>query len=276
MTPSSSAATERRALEQPASSSQLEVSVVMPCLNECRTVGACVQEAVATLHRLGLSGEVVVADNGSTDGSHEIADSLGARVIHVPTKGYGSALQAGIAAARGKFIIMGDADSSYDFSQIGEFLHKLDDGSDLVIGNRFAGGIKPGAMPPLHRYLGNPILTRLGRLLYKFPVRDSQCGLRAFRKDAIEKLGLQMLGMEFASEMIVKAALFHLRIAELPTVLSQDGRDRRPHLRTWRDGWRHLRFLLIYSPRWLFLYPGLCCLPSAPPSAPGFFQGPAS
>ena len=239
---------------------ETEVSVVMPCLNEHRTIGTCVRKATQALERLGIHGEVVVADNGSTDGSQDIAESLGARVVDVKTRGYGSALQAGIAAARGKLIVMGDSDDSYDFGQIGEFVNKLNEGHDLVIGNRFAGGIRPGAMPALHRYLGNPALTWLARLFFGCPAGDSQCGLRAFRKQAIQKLELQMLGMEFASEMIVKATLFHLRIADLPTVLSQDGRDRRPHLRTWSDGWRHLRFLLVYSPRWLFLYPGIALL----------------
>src|SRR3984893_8640598 len=237
-----------------------EVSVVMPCLNESLTLGTCIQKAFATLKSRGIHGEVIVADNGSTDGSQAIAIALGARVVPVPTKGYGSALRAGIAAARGRLVIMGDSDDSYDFTQIGDFVDKLNDGFDLVMGNRFQGGIRPGAMPLLHRYLGNPGLSWLGRLFFKCPVGDFQCGLRGFRKEAIDKLNLQTLGMEVSSEMVVKATLFNLRIAEIPTVLSPDGRDRSPHLRTWRDGWRYLRFLLLFSPRWLFLYPGMALL----------------
>lgn len=233
-----------------------EVSVVMPCLNESLTLGACIQKAFATLKSHGISGEVIVADNGSTDGSQAIAIELGARVVPVQTRGYGSALRAGIAAARGRLVVMGDSDDSYDFTQLGDFVNKLNDGFDLVMGNRFQGGIRPGAMPLLHRYLGNPGLSWLGRLFFKCPVGDFQCGLRGFRKEAIERLQLRTLGMEFSTEMVVKATLFNLRIAEIPTTLSPDGRDRAPHLRTWRDGWRYLRFLLLYSPRWLFLYPG--------------------
>ena len=229
----------------------------MPCLNESATVGICVKKVLDAMDRHGIRGEVIVADNGSTDGSREIAAELGARVVPIETRGYGSALRGGIAAARGRFVLMGDADDSYDFSHLGAFVGKLREGYDLVMGNRFQGGILPGAMPPLHRYLGNPVLTGIGRLFFKSPVGDFHCGLRAFRKDAIERLGLRTLGMEFASEMVVKATAFGLRITEIPTTLSPDGRDRTPHLRTWRDGWRHLRFLLLYSPRWLFLYPGM-------------------
>ncbi len=235
----------------------LELSVVMPCLNEAATVGACVKKAMDALELHGLRGEVIVADNGSTDGSQQIARELGARVVAVEKRGYGSALQSGIAAANGEFILMGDADDTYDFAQLNEFVAKLREGYDLVMGNRFLGKIMPGAMPPLHRYLGNPVLTGIGRLFFKSPVRDFHCGLRAFRKDAIEQLGLRTLGMEFASEMVVKATAFGLRVTEIPTTLAPDRRDRAPHLRTWRDGWRHLRFLLLYSPRWLFLYPGI-------------------
>ena len=235
----------------------LELSVVMPCLNEAATVGACVKKALDALELHGLRGEVIVADNGSTDGSQQIARELGARVVAVEKRGYGSALQSGIAAAHGELILMGDADDTYDFSQLNEFVAKLREGYDLVMGNRFLGKIMPGAMPPLHRYLGNPVLTGIGRLFFKSPVRDFHCGLRAFRKDAIEQLGLRTLGMEFASEMVVKATAFGLRVTEIPTTLAPDRRDRAPHLRTWRDGWRHLRFLLLYSPRWLFLYPGI-------------------
>jgi len=235
----------------------VELSVVTPCLDEAATVGICVKKAMEALERHGIRGEVIVADNGSTDGSQQIARDMGARVVVVERRGYGSALLSGIAAARGQFILMGDADDTYDFSQLNEFVAKLREGYDLVMGNRFKGKILPGAMPPLHRYLGNPVLTGLGRLFFKSPVGDFHCGLRAFRKDAIERLGLRTLGMEFASEMIVKAAAFGLRVTEIPTTLAPDRRDRPPHLRTWRDGWRHLRFLLLYSPRWLFLYPGI-------------------
>lgn len=235
----------------------VELSVVMPCLNESRTLGVCVKKALDTIERLGIRGEVIVADNGSTDGSQSLAEGLGARVVPIAARGYGSALRGGIAAARGKFVIMGDSDDSYDFTQLGDFVSKLSEGYDLVMGNRFQGGIRPDAMPFLHRYLGNPFLSWLGRVFFGCPVGDFQCGLRGFRKDAIDKLELQTTGMEFSTEMVVKATLFDLRIAEIPTILSPDGRDRPPHLRTWRDGWRYLRFLLLYSPRWLFLYPGI-------------------
>src|SRR6202158_4638696 len=233
----------------------VELSVVMPCLDEAATVGICVKKAIDAMERHGIRGEVIIADNGSTDGSQQIARDSGARVVPVERRGYGSALQSGIAAARGEFVLMGDADDTYDFSQLNEFVGKLREGYDLVMGNRFLGKILPGAMPALHRYLGNPVLTGLGRLFFKSPVGDFHCGLRAFRKDEIEQLELRTLGMEFASEMIVKATTFGLRVTEIPTTLSPDGRDHAPHLRTWGDGWRHLRFLLLYSPRWLFLYP---------------------
>jgi glycosyltransferase involved in cell wall biosynthesis len=235
---------------------QIELSVVMPCLNESATLGACIKKAQETMGRQGIRGEIVIADNGSTDGSQQIAADLGARVVPVKQRGYGAALQGGIAASRGQFVLMGDADESYDFTQLGAFVGKLREGYDLVMGNRFRGGILPGAMPASHRYLGNPVLTAIGRLFFKSPIGDFHCGLRAFRKDAIERLRLRTMGMEFASEMVVKSTLFGLRMAEIPTTLAPDGRDRPPHLRTWRDGWRHLRFLLLYSPRWLFLYPG--------------------
>jgi glycosyltransferase involved in cell wall biosynthesis len=239
------------------SAEMLDVSVVMPCLNESATIGTCVTKALQTIRRLNLRGEVIVADNGSIDGSRQMASALGARVISITKTGYGAALQGAIAAARGQFVLMGDSDDSYDFTQLGAFLSKLREGYDLVVGNRFRGGISPGAMPLLHRYAGNPILSGIGRLLFKSPVGDFHCGLRAFRRDSIEQLRLQMLGMEFASEMIVKATLFGLRLTEIPTTLSPAGRKRASHLRTWRDGWRHLRFLLLYGPRWLFLYPGI-------------------
>jgi len=207
-----------------------------------------------------IAGEVLIADNGSSDGSQEIATNSGARVVPIPERGYGSALRGGIAAAKGQYIIMGDADDSYDFTNLSPFLEKLRQGYDLVMGNRFQGGIKPGAMPVLHKYLGNPVLTWLGRLFFGSPCGDFHCGLRGFSKQAIEQLNLRTTGMEFASEMVVKASLYGLKITEVPTTLSPDGRSRPPHLKTWRDGWRHLRFLLMYSPRWLFLYPGLALM----------------
>ncbi len=236
--------------------SSLELSVVMPCLNEAETLGTCIEKAQRALRDLAITGEIVVADNGSTDGSQAIAARLGARVVHVQPRGYGSALLGGIAAARGKYIIMGDADDSYDFTNLGPFVEKLREGYDLVMGNRYQGGIRPGAMPPLHRYLGNPVLTGFGRLLFRSPCGDFHCGLRGFSKAAVMALDLRTTGMEFASEMVVKATLRKMRITEVPTPLSPDGRCRPPHLRSWRDGWRHLRFMLLYSPRWLFLYPG--------------------
>ncbi len=235
----------------------VEVSIVMPCLNEAETLSTCITKAQWFLNHHHLTGEIIIADNGSTDGSQNIAAEHGVRLVQVRDRGYGSALRAGIAAARGQYIIMGDADNSYDFTQLLPFIDQLRLGYDLVMGNRFKGGIEPGAMPPLHRYLGNPVLTWIGRLFFASPCQDFHCGLRGFRKDAIESLGLRTTGMEFASEMVVKATLYRLKIAEVPTVLSPDGRSRAPHLRSWRDGWRHLRFLLLYSPRWLFLYPGL-------------------
>ena len=238
----------------------VEVSVVMPCLNEAETLETCIRKAQRALEQGQISGEVIVADNGSTDGSVEIAESLGARVARVAAKGYGNALMGGIAAAAGKFIIMGDADDSYDFGDIPKFVTELRAGAQLVMGNRFRGGIKPGAMPPLHQYFGNPALTRIGRLFFGSPVNDFYCGLRGFQKDAYRALGLRTTGMEFATEMVVKATLLKQRIAEVPTTLSPDGRSRPPHLRTWRDGWRTLRFFLLYSPRWLFLYPGLALM----------------
>jgi glycosyltransferase involved in cell wall biosynthesis len=233
------------------------LTILMPCLNEERTVAACIRKAQGYLARAGISGEIVVADNGSTDHSRDIAQALGARVVTVTAKGYGHALQAGIAAARGTYVIMGDADDSYDFSALDAFVDKLKAGHDLVIGNRFAGGIEPGAMPLLHRYLGNPLLSFLGRRLFDIPLHDLYCGLRGFRRETMLSLGLNAPGMEFALEMIVKAALRGLSIAEVPTTLSPDGRDRAPHLRSFRDGWRSLRFYLLLCPRWLFLYPGI-------------------
>lgn len=234
-----------------------EVSVVMPCLNEARTLSVCIEEIQTTFSEHKISGEIIVADNGSDDGSREIAESLGARVIPVSKRGYGNALIGGIGAAKGKFLIMGDADCSYDFGHIPRILEKLREGNDLVMGNRFLGGIRPGAMCALHKYVGNPVLSGIGRLFFNASCGDFHCGLRGFSKDAYERMDLRTTGMEFASEMVVKATIFNMRVAEVPTTLSPDGRDRPPHLRSWHDGWRHLRFLLLYSPRWLFLYPGL-------------------
>jgi glycosyltransferase involved in cell wall biosynthesis len=236
---------------------QVTLTILMPCLNEARTLPTCIAKAKTYLAGQSFLGEIIVADNGSTDGSREIAESLGARVVPVPRRGYGSALRAGIQAAHGKYVIMGDSDDSYDFLSLAGFVEKLDAGYDLVAGNRFKGGIVAGAMPPLHRYFGNPLLTAIGRLLYKSPVNDFYCGLRGFRRDAILRLDLTSPGMEFALEMIVKATIHRLRITEVPTTLSPDGRDRPPHLRSWRDGWRSLRFYLLLSPEGLFLYPGL-------------------
>lgn len=234
-----------------------ELSIVMPCLNEAETLAICIDKAHGYLRRSRIEGEVIVADNGSTDNSREIAHTHGARIVHVRDRGYGAALMGAINAARGRYVIMGDSDDSYDFSDLDAFVRKLREGYELVMGNRFKGGIKPGAMPPLHRYLGNPVLTGLGRLFFASPCGDFHCGLRGFNKAAIARLDLRTTGMEFASEMVAKAALHKLRTIDVPTSLSKDGRSRHPHLHSWRDGWRHLRFLLMYSPRWLFLYPGL-------------------
>lgn len=234
----------------------VELTIVMPCLNEAETVATCVEKARRFLAEHGVAGEVLVADNGSTDGSQALAERAGARVVPVAEKGYGAALMGGIQAARGTYVAMGDADDSYDFLGLMPFVQQLRAGHDLVMGNRFAGGISEGAMPPLHRYLGNPVLTGIGRLFFRAPVRDFHCGLRAFRREAIVGLGLRTTGMEFASEMVVRSVLAGLRVTEVPTTLRPDGRSRPPHLRSWRDGWRHLRFLLLYSPRYLFLLPG--------------------
>ncbi len=234
-----------------------ELSVVMPCLNEAATLEACIQKIRRVLSSNNIQGEIIVADNGSTDTSRTIAERLGARVIPVETRGYGSALKGGISAALGKYVIMGDADDSYDFAQIPLFLEKLRSGFDLVVGNRFKGGIRPGAMRPLHRYFGVPLLSRFARLLFDSPVRDNHCGLRGFRKASFTEMGLRATSWEFGSEMILKANLLGMRVAEVPTTLSPDGRGRPPHLRTWEAGWRHLRLMLLYSPRWLFLYPGV-------------------
>ena len=244
-------------MPEPSPSDFIEVSVVIPCLNEAETLAVCIRKALGCLSENVISGEVIVADNGSTDGSQAIAEAEGALVVSVEAKGYGNALMGGIEATRGRYVIMGDADDSYDFSALMPFIEKLREGNDLVMGNRFRGGIAPGAMPALHQYLGNPVLSGLGRLFFRCPVGDFHCGLRGFSREAIWRMKLQTTGMEFASEMVVKASLLGLRIAEVPTTLSPDGRSRPPHLRSWRDGWRHLRFMLLFSPGWLFLYPGL-------------------
>lgn len=236
---------------------ECELTILMPCLNEAETIVACVSKARKFLLQFDISGEVLIADNGSTDGSQALAVQHGAVVHPVPNRGYGAALLGGIAAARGRYIVMGDADDSYDFSNLMPFVERLREGNELVMGNRFRGGIEAGAMPFLHRYLGNPVLSGVGRLFFGGGIGDFHCGLRGFRRDSMIALNLQTTGMEFASEMIVKSLLSKLRIAEVPTILGKDGRSRPPHLRTWRDGWRHLRFLMLYSPRWLFTYPGI-------------------
>ena len=252
----------------------IELTILMPCLNEAETVVACIEKAIKFLNRTGISGEVLIADNGSTDGSQALATAAGARIVGVAQRGYGSAIIGGISAAHGRYVIMADADDSYDFSALDAFVARLRSGDQLVMGDRFAGGIKPGAMPPLHRYLGNPVLSFIGRLLFRSPIGDFHCGLRGFDRDAILKLNLSSPGMEFASEMIVKATLAGLRISDVPTILSPDGRSRAPHLRSWRDGWRHLRFLLMMSPRWLLLYPGLLLLTLGTTASVMIIKGP--
>jgi glycosyltransferase involved in cell wall biosynthesis len=235
----------------------MELTILMPCLNEALTVQSCIRKAREFLDKRSIAGEVLVADNGSTDGSQSLAQAAGARVVEIPDKGYGAALMGGINAAHGRFVIMADADDSYDFTNLDGFVDRLRRGVKLVIGNRFQGGIMPGAMPILNRYLGNPVLSFVGRTLFSSPVGDFHCGMRGFERQAILDLHLRASGMEFASEMVVKASLARLSIAEVPTTLSPDGRGRPPHLRPWRDGWRHLRFMLLRSPQWLFLYPGI-------------------
>jgi glycosyltransferase involved in cell wall biosynthesis len=237
--------------------SSRELTVLMPCLNEAATLAVCIGKAKASIARLGIDGEVLIADNGSTDGSQAIAAAHGARVIAVAERGYGAALRAGISEAKGRYVIMGDADDSYAFEALDGFYRQLQSGYDLVMGNRFQGGIEPGAMPLLHRYLGNPVLSYIGRLFFRIPVGDFHCGLRGFSRAKMLALGLQTDGMEFASEMVIKSSMAGFRICEVPTTLKPDGRNRPPHLRSWRDGWRHLRFMLLLSPRWLFLYPGI-------------------
>lgn len=262
---------------------ELRVSAVMPCLNEEKTLGLCIEKIQRAFAELGVAGEVVVADNGSTDRSVEIAESLGARVVHEPRKGYGAALLTGITSARGRIVIMADADDSYDWAALGDFVRKIEEGYDLVMGNRFKGGIEPGAMPPLHRYLGNPVLSTLARVMYRIPINDFHCGMRAFTRDAFERMNVRTAGMEFATEMVVSAAHAGLRITEIPTRLYPDKRDRPPHLRSFRDGWRHLRFILTYAPDWLYLIPGgllflfgmagMAALASGPAQIGGFSFG---
>jgi glycosyltransferase involved in cell wall biosynthesis len=235
----------------------LELSIVMPCLNEAETLAICISKAQSFLTNNTIIGEIIIADNGSTDGSINIALSHKARVVNVAKKGYGSALKAGIEAANGSYIIMGDADDSYDFTNLMPYVSALREGHDLVMGNRFKGGIAKGAMPFLHKYLGNPVLSFIGRLFFNINIRDFHCGLRGFSKSAYLKMNLKTTGMEFASEMVVKSKLNDLVIIEVPTKLHKDGRTRKPHLKTWSDGWRHLRFLMLYAPNWLFLYPGI-------------------
>ncbi|KKC33202.1 glycosyltransferase family 2 protein [Devosia psychrophila] len=239
---------------------ELELTILMPCLNEAETLATCIVKARSYLDRSGIAGEIVIADNGSTDGSQQIAQHLGARVIPVSERGYGAAIAGGVDAARGRYVIMADADDSYDFANLDAFIAQLRGGADLVMGNRFKGGIAPGAMPWHHRYIGNPILSAVGRRFFRTPIGDFHCGLRGFSRAAFLGLNLRTTGMEFASEMVVKATLAHLDLREVPTTLAKDGRSRPPHLRSFRDGWRHLRFLLLFSPRWLFLYPGITLL----------------
>ncbi len=234
----------------------MELTILMPCLNEARTLSICIEKAKSFIERTGITAEILVSDNGSDDGSQDVARASGARVVHASTRGYGAALIAGIREAKGKFVVMADADDSYDFSQLDSFVTSLRGGTDLVMGNRFKGGIAQGAMPPLHRYLGNPVLSFLGRTFFRTSIGDFHCGMRGFSREAVLKLGLVSTGMEFATEMVAKAALANHVICEVPTTLRPDGRDRPPHLRTWRDGWRHLLFMLLFTPRWLFLFPG--------------------
>jgi glycosyltransferase involved in cell wall biosynthesis len=251
-----------------------EITIIMPCLNESRTLATCITKARGWLAAARVKGEIVVGDNGSTDGSQQIAREAGARVVDVPLRGYGAALYYASLNARGRYLVMGDSDDSYDFSDLSPFIEKLREGYDLVMGNRFAGGIKAGAMPWKNRYIGNPILTGIGRVFFHSPARDFHCGLRGFSKKAFRRLDLRTTGMEYASEMVIKATLLGMRITEVPTTLSPDGRDRPPHLRPWRDGWRHLRFMLLYSPRWLFLVPGLLLLAAGGAALAWLLPGP--
>ena len=256
---------------------QLDLTILMPCLNEAETIVQCIGKAKRGLERAGVSGEVLVADNGSTDGSIELAEKHSARVVRVAARGYGNALRGGIEAAHGRWILMGDADDSYDFSEAPRFVEKLREGHDLVMGCRLPSGggtIRPGAMPWKNRWLGNPTLSFIGRLFFKTPIRDFHCGLRAFSRDAYERMATKTIGMEFASEMVMKASIQGMRVAEVPITLHKDGRSRPPHPKPWRDGWRHLRFMLIYSPRWLFLVPGLVIAGIGAAAAFAIFFGP--
>ena len=236
---------------------EIELSVVMPCLNEAKTIGPLVEKVRQTMLEHGITGEIIIADNGSTDGSPAIAEELGACVVPVETRGYSNALRGGIAKAGGKYVLIGDSDGSYDFSHIPRFVERLREGYDLVVGNRFKGGIAPGAMPPLHRYLGVPVMSAIARLLFRSPCGDHHCGLRAFRKSSFERLDLRADGWEFNSEMIARASILHMRICEVPTTLSPDGRGRPAHLKTFSAGWQHLRTMLLYCPRFTFIYPGV-------------------
>lgn len=258
------------------SSESPELSVVMPCLNEAETLAVCISKAYEGFRRHDIDGEIIVADNGSDDGSQNIAEQMGAKVVHVAERGYGNALMSGITAARGKYVLMGDSDDSYDFTALNFFLVKLREGYDLVMGNRFKGGIMHGAMPFMHRFFGNPLLTWVGRLFFGRSCGDFYCGIRGFRRNAVMDLDLRTTGMEFALEMVVKATLRNLRITEIPTTLSPDGRTRAPHLRTWRDGWRSIRFFLLYSPRWLFLFPGFLLIIIGLISGAFLLSGPVS
>lgn len=235
----------------------VELSIVMPCLNEAETLEMCIDKGLDFLKRYAISGEIVIGDNGSSDGSQDIARGCGARVVDIKTRGYGAAIYGAVMQSRGKYCIMGDADDSYDFSKLEGFVEQLRNGADLVMGNRFLGDIKPGAMPWKNRYIGNPVLSGIGRLFFHAQVRDFHCGLRGFSRDAFLRMNLRTTGMEFASEMVIKSTLLNMNIVEVPTTLSKDGRSRPPHLRPFRDGWRHLRFMLLFSPNWIFLYPGL-------------------
>jgi glycosyltransferase involved in cell wall biosynthesis len=247
-------------IENECKNKPLELTILMPCLDEAETLEICIKKAMGSLKENGIDGEVLIADNGSTDGSQAIARKMGARVVDVAERGYGAALIAGSKAAYGKYVIMGDADDSYDFSNLMPFVEELRNGADLVMGNRFRGGIEKGAMPPLHKYLGNPVLSFIGRIFFPSKIKDFHCGLRGYNREAILSLNLHTTGMEYASEMVVKATLNDLTMAEVPTTLKKDGRSRPPHLRSWHDGWRHLKFLLMHSPNWLFMYPGVVLL----------------
>ena len=261
---------------QRAELSVVELSIVMPCLNEAETLARCINKAMRFLEESGVAGEIVIGDNGSTDGSIEIAEQNGARVVDVPIRGYGAAVYHAAVAAKGRYVIMGDADDSYDFSALAPLVAKLREGYDVVMGNRFLGGIRPGAMPWKNRYIGNPILSSIGRLFFRCPARDFHCGLRGFSAAAFRRMDLRTTGMEFASEMVIRATLLGMRITEVPATLDPDGRSRPPHLRPWRDGWRHLRFMLLFSPRWLFLIPGLAMMLMGTVSTVSLSMGPVS